>query len=633
MKLALNSAPDKQLPTYAIDFESFYSNSVGITTHGTYHYLRHPDVDIYLVSIVGPDISYCGSPKKAPWNKIKGSRIITHNMSFDWECCVRLHELGIIPANWSIGDYNCTANLSAYFKSNRSLAKASENLLQVTVNKDPRAYMKNKHWETDVPEEKKAEIIQYALVDSQRCLELWDKLSADWSLKEKALSQHTILMCHRGVGVNLDLADEGIRILEAVRFKAESEIPWSMSGDDATLSYPSFCKACREEGIEPPASLAATNDEYITWEHRYGNKYPWAKAMGTLRSSNALLVKTKTMRDRIKPDGRFSYGLKYTGGHTLRFSGDQRFNPQNLPREPKFGFDLRRCLIPPAGKQFGISDYSQIEPRVLATLVGDFEFIELCKKMSPYEAHARATMNWTGGDLKKENKAIYALSKARILSLGYGAGWEKFIGMMINYGIDPYEIFVTPPSEEDEKRFIDFLGYCKKLAKVSEYQRLDQATKNVWVGSYCQVRDFRAANPKITAMWKKLDNLVKTSKGDTLEIHLPGGGSIAYFKVATFNGNWTGLDEINGKTRKNIYGGLLTENVVQHVARQIFTNGVLAVEAAGYPVVLHVHDEIVAEVPTDFDPEIMTKLMCVAPDWMPTIPLAVETHLKPHYVK
>jgi len=47
--------------------------------------------------------------------------------------------------------------------------------------------------------------------------------------------------------------------------------------------------------------------------------------------------------------------------------------------------------------------------------------------MSPYEAHARATMNWTGGDLKKENKAMYALSKARILSLGYGADGRNLL--------------------------------------------------------------------------------------------------------------------------------------------------------------------------------------------------------------
>lgn len=159
------------MKTYAIDFETYYDNDVSIGVQGTWHYLRHPDCEVYLVSIVGDDIEYCGDPRKAPWTSIANSRWIAHNYAFDGNVVSYLRERGVIPKNVKPADYNCTANLAAYMKSGRSLKDACLYLLGIEVSKDPREYMKGKRW-SQVPEGKKSEIIEYALNDSKRCKQL-----------------------------------------------------------------------------------------------------------------------------------------------------------------------------------------------------------------------------------------------------------------------------------------------------------------------------------------------------------------------------------------------------------------------------------------------------------------------------
>ena len=82
------------------------------------------------------------------------------------------------------------------------------------------------------------------------------------------------------------------------------------------------------------------------------------------------------------------------------------------------------------------------------------------------------------------------------------------------------------------------------------------------------------------------------------------------------------------------YGGLWTENIVSGIARDLLAEAMLRVEAAGYPIVLHVHDEIVCEVPIGFgSTEEFTRLMTRKPAWALELPIAASAWTGPRYCK
>jgi DNA polymerase len=82
------------------------------------------------------------------------------------------------------------------------------------------------------------------------------------------------------------------------------------------------------------------------------------------------------------------------------------------------------------------------------------------------------------------------------------------------------------------------------------------------------------------------------------------------------------------------YGGTWTENVVQAIARDLLAEAMLRVEAAGYPIVLHVHDEVVAEVPIGLgSTEELTRLMVRKPAWALELPIAASAWSGSRYAK
>jgi DNA polymerase len=321
--------------------------------------------------------------------------------------------------------------------------------------------------------------------------------------------------------------------------------------------------------------------------------FPWVAAMRTYRKTNALHAKLRVMKERIRPtDGCMGFGLKYFGGHTGRWSGDSGFNMQNLPRGESHGADLRGCIVPRPGKEFIVCDLSQIEPRVLAWLCGDTLMLEqLVNGIPLYEAHARATMGWTGGNLKKENAELYSLAKARVLGLGYGCGPGRFVEVARTMA----GITITP----------------------------QEATRTV--------ESFRGSNRKITALWNRLQNDFHRSAGGDFVVELPSGRKLTYRDVRS-SGGWTARVERGGR-RIPFYGGKLCENLVQAVARDVFGESLLRLHRLGVEVVFHVHDEAVCEVTPGTDPKEIERIMSITPDWLTGCPLAAEAVVTTRYCK
>jgi DNA polymerase len=231
--------------------------------------------------------------------------------------------------------------------------------------------------------------------------------------------------------------------------------------------------------------------------------------------------------------------------------------------------------------------------------------------ISVYEAHARSTMGWTGGKLKDEDPRLYKLAKARILGLGYGCGVDKF----------------------------QTLAYT--MCKLELTKKECEET----------VADFRASNPLITNLWRTHQNGLVTSayhNDKTHEIGLVSGRDLVYFfprctigkkknkKGEEYESRDYWVSFVKGEAQKRTYGGKLTENEIQATARDVLRDGWIALDAAGYNILLTVYDEYVIQVDDEKVESALTeipKILKVSSPWTKGCPIDVEIHTSKTYNK
>ena len=583
----------------ALDTESSYDAGRDIRSLGVEQYVRHPQTDHYLVSLYEEGFEWVGPPSNCPWGRLQGATLLSHNAAYDQSVVAQLRHAGLPipePAAW-----HCTANLAAYHQVPRSLAGAAETLLGETVDKSVRDQMRGRNW-ASLDQSEKTQVTEYALSDAKTCHLLWQRHGAAWPAGELAVSDHTALMCRRGIAVDLTKLAEGIEILRQVRFDLEQQIPWAgelnEKGAEVAVTSPrAVTRECRRLGIPPPTSTDVKSPEWEAWADTHAAAAPFVAAIQQWRRANRLLAVLETMQQR-QVDGILSYGLKYFGAsHTGRWSGDQGLNMQNFPRHPFNSVDARGCLIPRPGMVFVLADFAQIEARVALWLAQAKGMLNLLHAgVDLYEAHARQTMNYCDPrPLKEVNPDMRQFAKCRVLGLGFGLGPIKFQQIVKQWS-----------------------GQEITLAKAKQV-----------------VRDFRCTNPRITALWRRLEQGLRQSAGDKLAVELPSGRAVNYFNIAQIDGQWTGRVERGGPPKK-LYGGLLFENLVQATARDLFAESILRLESAGLPVVLHVHDEVVVEV-TEADGararDEVERLMRQVPPWAEGLPVEVKAHTARRFMK
>jgi DNA polymerase len=617
---------DGDLPTYAIDFETYYDKECSVKTLGNYHYCRHPLFEAYMVSIYGPGVSYVGCPRTAPWHLIKGAgfRWISHNASFDEEVQLFLVERGIVPPDALPEEWHCTSDLAAYFGAPRSLAGALKWFFNEEISKEARNKMLGKQW-SSLNEEEQLGMLKYAMDDSIFARDkLWQVMGKGWPAHERRLSVLTRRMGRRGVCLDVPKLESGIQTLRGVRETSRAVIPWSPTDPEdekGILSHPKLRAYCTEQGIEAPLSLAKDSPECAEWEEKYGNDYPVVGAMRDYRRSNALLKKLLVMQSRLKPDGRMTFSLKYFGANvTGRWSGDGGWNSQNQNRDAVFGVEPRKLIIPGPGQEFLISDSSQIEPRCLAWLSGNWAFIaKVNEGFGIYEAFAVAKGKWLAekkGRLKKEDPETYKWAKAAVLGLGFGCGKAKFVEVArILAGME--------------------ITLEESTAIVDDFRRTE----------LCLTGDGRDGRPM--GLWRKLENAMSCHVGRDFAIQLPTGRKLRYRDVQAEDAG--GISAVVTKNihgaektlRIRYWGGILTENITQATAREVFASILLRLDAAGIEVVMHIHDEVVCEVPTahlsvEEREAVKAKveaIMCATPSFIKGTPLGCESMFTNFYMK
>lgn len=594
-------------PVAAVDFETYYDDECSVKPLGTVAYTQHPDFDAYMVSIYCPEYQYVGDPFKADWTRIRDHMWVSHNAGFDIAVHKWLLKQPRMPkaARFEPVEWNCTSSLSVYLGAPRDLGKASKYLLNKEVSKGMRTWMKGRRWadvlkmghDPRTGENLFCKMQDYAMQDAINCHDIWVRYQHHWPEKERLLSRLTYEDGARGVYIDAALLKKNLRAIRKVNHAAEVAIPWTKDGEKPT-SIKILREYCRNAGIPAPVSVDENDDRYIAWEDKYGAKVDWVDNMRTWRKSNTILRRLETMQRRLQPNGCMSYSLKYFGAHTGRWSGDEGFNMQNPQRDTQYGVNIRHLIRARPGHKFVITDWSQIEPRVLAWAAGDTRLLDQIRQgYAIYEAHARNTMGWTGGKLKAEDPGKYALAKARVLSLGYGAGAEKFVVMARTVA----DLTIT----------------------------LEEATRNV--------AQFRASNPLIMAFWHRIEiefkraGLHRAGEPNIFSMQLPSGRVMRYLNVSITNGSRA--QTTMGALLKKFWAGKLTENYVQAVARDVFAEGLVALHKAKIRTAFHLHDEYVNEVPKNFDKEEIRGVLNLDIPWLEGCPLDVEMQESDFYKK
>ena len=267
---------------------------------------------------------------------------------------------------------------------------------------------------------------------------------------------------------------------------------------------------------------------------------------------------------------------------------------------------IRTAFIPKAGCRFIVADFSAIEARVLAWLA-DEEWVldEFRGKGKIYEATASRMFHIPQETIVKghPNYEYRQKGKQATLSCGYGGG----------------------------------VGALKAMgAKMPEAEM--QPLVDAW----------RAANPNIVAFWGALDRAARTVirkktsvrvgklilywQDDKMFMRLPSGRNLCYqsphFTVNRFGSDAIGYYAPSASGQmvvQETFGGKLAENATQAIARDILANALMTLEAHGYPVVFHIHDEAVIEMPIgEGSLEEACQLMAIAPDWAEGLPLRAD---------
>jgi len=281
---------------------------------------------------------------------------------------------------------------------------------------------------------------------------------------------------------------------------------------------------------------------------------------------------------------------------------------------------LRSMLVARHGKKLVAADYSAIEARVAAWLVGCEWRLEVFRTHGKiYEASAAMMFRVPLDSIKKgqPNYALRQRGKVAELALGFQGGENALIKMgAYDYGLDDEEL---------------------------------TDIKVLW----------REASPEFPEGWKDLNNacIAAVSKpglitealggrvrfkvsGGFLWLRLPSGRRLAYCqpKVVWKPAPWDRTQSIpgveawavNSKTKqwqkRSIYGGLLFENVVQATARDLMADAMLRLEDGGkYLPLLSVHDEIITEADAELvDVAEFEAIMAAVPEWAAGCPVKAE---------
>lgn len=277
---------------------------------------------------------------------------------------------------------------------------------------------------------------------------------------------------------------------------------------------------------------------------------------------------------------------------------------------------IRTAFIPSVGCRFIVADFSAIEARVLAWLAGEYGTLDAFRDGKDLYCETASRMFGVPVEKHGANSELRQKGKIATLACGYGGSVGALTAMgALRMGLDEAEL----------KPIVD-----------------------AW----------REANPAVVQFWRDIETAAITAvqtrtpitverirlayRSGCLFIRLPSGRQLCYprprLSENRFGMTSIVFDGVDGTTRKwgpiETYGGKLTENLVQATARDLLTHAMHEVDAASHRIVMHIHDEIVVDEPTNgANVDEIVALMTRLPSWAEGLPLDADGYECAFYMK
>jgi DNA polymerase len=648
----------------SIDIETF--SSVDIKKAGAYKYAQSPDFEILLFAYswdFGPvqivDLAQKESLPMEVIHALYDPHVVKHayNAAFEWYCinsvmhspieqwrCTMMHGLycgytsGLGPTGEAMGIQ----------QDKRKLGTGGALIRTFCVPCKPTKTNGGRTRTLPHHEPDKWKLFKdYCVGDVVAEMEMLRRLSVfPVPEQEQKLWELDQRINARGLACDLDMVEGALAVDETVTAELRQEAI-KLTGLDNPKSVQQLSKWLEEETGEEVENLQKGTVSKLIGKLDDGD----AKRVLEIRQelSKTSTKKYAAMRAAACSDGRVRGLLQFYGANrTGRWAG-RLVQIQNLPRNYlstlefarqlvssqnvpmlKFMYGnvpdtlsqlIRTAFIAPDGKDLGVADYSAIEARVIAWLAGEQWRLDVFATHGKiYEASASQMFGvpieeiGKGSDLRQKGKVAE-------LALGYQGGKGALIAMgALDQGLTEDELPEIVLRWRNANRRIVDLWFSLEAAAL-EVMETGQA---VGVKGLIFARESHYGTGQ-----------------DFFTIQLPSGRKLYYAKPFLKENDfgkqalhYWGMDQQTKKwTVLSTYGGKLTENVVQAIARDCLAVSLIRLEQTGFETVLHVHDEVGIEVGRTEDLDRVLEIMAQPIPWAPGLPLKADGFVTKFYQK
>jgi DNA polymerase len=598
-----------------LDFETYYTTKdLGFKTQTTEEYVRDPRFEVVgvAVKVNNEPTQWCSDSldeidlwlHQFDWDN---SMVVAHNAMFDmailnWHFDIRpkaiADTLSMARAINGIEVGNSLKKLAVHYE----LGVKGEEVLQA-VNLRRR----------DFTDQQLAEYGAYCRNDVDLTYDLFLTLLPMFQKVELKLIDLTIRMFTEP---QLRL-DEALLQQHLVDVKLRKQLLLDECGANIEdlMSNQKFAEVLRGLGVEPPMKISLTtgkealalakSDEGFKALAEHPDERVQTLVAARL-GNKTTLEETRTERlIGIAGRGKIPVPLSYYAAHTGRWGGSDKINFQNFPSRGDNAGKLKKAILAPEGHVIIDCDSAQIEARVLAWFAQQDDLVEAFKNGEDvYKIMASAIYRKEREEVTPSERFV---GKTTILGAGYGMGSAKFQTQLKTFGVSV--------SAEESARII------------STYRGTYPSIPTLWKSGSTAID---AMSKKRTATWG--NGCISISAEGIL---MPNGLYQRYPNLRKVRDK-DGKDQYIYDSRKGavkLYGGKLTENICQGLARCIIGEQLIKISRK-YRVVLTVHDAVACVAPKEEAQEAMAYVMeCMrfVPSWAEGIPLNCEAGIGESY--